>query len=200
MNIFINAGHWKNDPGASVGKFIERDLVMVIRDEVRKLLPDAIYITDDLNIWQSVSKINAMCKPDDIAIDIHLNSHSNPLRRGVECYYYNNYNLAKTLATSISAETGIPNAGPKPDSVSYLGNLSFVRDLNCQSVIVECGYMTNTLDLNLIVEKPDVIARGIFNALNKPSVEELTRQLTILQKIFTIYTQIIALMKEKKML
>jgi len=74
--------------------------------------------------------------------------------------------------------------------VSYLGSLGFVRNLKCQSAILECGYMSNTLDLNILLNDQEKIARGIFYALDKPSVEELKKKITLLQQLLSLYKQL----------
>ena len=183
MRIFINSGHFSKDSGVVVGKYIERDLNNQIRDEIKKLLPDASYIPDELNLKQSISWVNEKCQPEDIAIDIHLNAHANKQQRGVECYYYKNKALAKSVSQMVSENLSIPNRGAKPDTQSYVGSLGWCRNLKCNSVVLECGYLTNIFDLDKVINGKDKIAKGIYEAVAMPAEEVLQKKINNLQKI-----------------
>jgi len=195
--VFINSGHHNLDSGVIVGSLVERDINKQIRDEVRKLLPNAFFVPDNLNLKESIEWINAQAEGGDVALDLHCNSINDSRVRGVECYYFKNYELAKTVSNSISQETGIPNRGPKRDSDSWLGSLGFVRNLKCQSIVVECGYLTNTLDAHILTTNQQAIARGIYNALIVPDRERLIRQkITLLTRLIELYKQLILMLKK----
>lgn len=174
--IIINAGHWQNDSGVVVGNYIERDIVKNIRNELKLLLPNAIYVPDELNLRQSIDWVNEKANPDDIAIDIHLNANKNKTIRGTECYFYKNKELAENLSKQVSGELGIPNRGAIPDTKTWLGSLGWVRQLKCHSVVLECGYMTNTLDLDIILKHQKEIARAIYELLTYSDTDKLKKE------------------------
>ena len=181
--IFVNSGHHNFDKGVVVGNYIERDLVKKIRDELKTLLPDALYVPDELNLRQSIDWVNEKAEADDIAIDIHINANKDKTLRGVECYYYKNKELAESLSKQVAESLGIPNRGAKPDTQTWLGSLGWVRQLKCNSVVLECGYMTNTLDLNIIINNVDKIARGIYELLTYSDTDKLRKENTQLRQL-----------------
>ena len=181
--LFVNSGHCNSDSGVVVGNYIERDIVKKIRDELKILLPDALYVPDELNLRQSIDWVNEKVSPDDIAIDIHINANKDKTLRGTECYYFKNKELAESLSKQVAESLGIPNRGAKPDTQTWLGSLGWVRQLKCNSVVLECGYMTNTLDLNIIINNTDKIARGIYELLTYSNTDKLQKENTQLRQL-----------------
>ena len=66
--LFVNSGHCNSDSGVVVGNYIERDIVKKIRDELKILLPDALYVPDELNLRQSIDWVNEKVSPVDIKL------------------------------------------------------------------------------------------------------------------------------------
>lgn len=189
--IFINAGHWNNDSGATIGQHMERDIVKDIRDIIKDKMPYAKFVPDDLDLKDSIKWINKQAKETDIAIDIHLNCNKNKQMRGTECYYYKSKELAKILSLSVSNRLGIPNGGAKPDTLSFVGSLGFCRDLKCQSVVLEGGYMSNMLDLEIILNGKEKIAQGIYEAVALPAEEVLEKKISEMQRVIDVLIQMI---------
>ena len=187
-SIFINAGHFSRDKGAIVGKYREGNLVMGIRDELKKIMPNAMYVPDDLSLKLSIDWINQRCKPGDVAIGIHLNANSNKLLSGTECYYYKNHKLALDLSAIVSTFLKVPNRGAKPDTQAAVGSLGFVRQLKCSSVVLECGYMTNLFDMSKITAYDGYsrIASAIKDLFYLSDEDELRKEISELKKVIDI--------------
>ena len=175
--IYIDAGHGGKDKGANVGIYWEGELVQAIRNQL-KVLIRAEFIPDDLNLKQTIEYINKTAKSEDLAISIHLNSHKNPSVRGTEAFYSDNPRLAEIFSRFVAKELLIPNRGPIHDSQTFVGSLGFLRQLKCQSVLIEVCYLTNEED------RKRLLNGGIFSAalgikraiesLNTPVVDKLS--------------------------
>jgi N-acetylmuramoyl-L-alanine amidase len=107
----------------------------------------------------------------DFYVSVHADSVRNRSRRGSTVYYHKQFPhsraLAQTIAERFGAMGGIPTGGPRSDSVLYPSGLSVLREARMVSVLVECGYMTNLSDANLLVQSAmqQKIARSIADGL-----------------------------------
>jgi len=71
--------------------------------------------------------------------------------------------LAEVFSRNVARVLNIPNRGPKSDTMSGPGELGWLRKIKCQSVLIECLYLTNSEDLKALDEYK--IAEGIKNAV-----------------------------------
>ena len=168
MRVFLNAGHDLSDPGASHNLNRENKLNIGLRDTFLDLMKkdiEVISVPDVLNLRQSIFWINERVNINDIAFSIHFNSHYNKLVRGTEVYYYNDRerHIAEIFSRTVSNALGIPNRGAKPDRLTWIGSLGWVRNLKCDSVLVEVCYLTNDLDMKAY--HPTRAAKGLQNAV-----------------------------------
>lgn len=201
MKYFINAGHFDEDMGAIIGAYREGELVMGIRDSLQRIAPDFIYVPDNLDLRQSIDWINEQCSQDDIAIGIHLNANNDRSIRGTEAYFFKNYQLAKDMSAVVAESIGIPNRGPKPDSQTYVGSLGFLRQLKCNSVVLECGYMTSMLDMIKITSRKSDIAKAIANMFKVSDIDALRKELSDkdrqISELYQVINQLIAFIAGK---
>lgn len=168
MRYFINAGHHNNDSGhVTWHGYRENEIVKEIRDKVQEKLPEGYYVPDHLPLRDSIDWVNAQCDPDDIAIDIHLNANNNRSIRGTECYYFRDSTLASKYARLISQALKIPNRGHRPDTQTWVGQLGWLRQMRCNSVVIEVCYLTNDEDRDLILtaEGKEKAAEAIVKGL-----------------------------------
>lgn len=186
--VIISAGHHKADPGHVTENGIrENHLVMKIRNEVIKLIPNAIYSNDDMTLRQTIDFINTYNPTDeDLILELHTNANAERSVRGVEVYHYNNYAKASKVAEAIAGALGIPNRGAKPDTASYVGSLGFCRQIK-GGLVVELGYLTNVYDRVRLIDPVyhKKIAEAIKGLLNtpQPSQTELSYLQTLLNKV-----------------
>ena len=188
MNIICKAGHWDRDPGRVTGEFIEHELAKKVVEELKLLLPGAVYVPTSLSLREAIQWVNKRVEPGDLAVETHFNSNNDPNMRGTEAYYSENSRLAGLFSQKVSEALGVPNRGPKHDSTSYVGSLGWLRNLKCQSVLIEACYLTNKEDTRALDVKK--IALGIKNAIDilnwKPEekIQELRiQQISLLQRI-----------------
>ena len=175
--VFISAGHGGSDSGAVGNGFKEKDLNLSIAlacgdylksrgVEVRmSRVKDE---NDDLN--QEARESNAF--GPDLTVSIHNNAGGGD---GVEAWYSIVGGLGKTCAENILAEVvkiGQNSRGAKTRKGSngrdYYG---FIRQTKAPAVIVECAFIDNATDIQIInteskrVVMGEAIAKGILKTL-----------------------------------
>ena len=173
--IFLNAGHSEMDPGANAPKSRfenEAQINMAIRDFVIPELEeqgfDVIVIPDNKTLTQSYLSVNQATSDidDGLALDIHCNCCG---KEGAEVYFYDGYDASKKIAEKLlnayCKETGIKNNKARPDTWSQWKGLSWIRETNVWALLIECGYLDNTNDMDFILSNMDRVAKGIAKGI-----------------------------------
>lgn len=175
--VFLGVGHGGSDPGATANGFKEKDLNLSIalacneelaRHGVSVLMSRTKDENDSLN--DEIKECNAF-KPD-LAVDIHNNAGGGD---GAEAFYHHGGGTGKTLANNMLAEIvaiGQNSRGAKTKKNSagkdYFG---FIRETACPAVIVECAFVDNAKDMQIIDTEAErkamgiAIAKGILKTL-----------------------------------
>lgn len=176
-SVFLGVGHGGNDPGATANGVKEKDLNLSIaqacaaelqRHGVQVKMSRTKDENDDLT--EEIKECNAY--DPDLAVDIHNNAGGGD---GVEAYYHYKGGLSKTLAQNILAEVvkiGQNSRGAKTkrqsDGSDWYG---FIRETVPPAVIVECAFVDNKTDLQIIDTEAErqkmglAIAKGILATL-----------------------------------
>lgn len=178
--VFLGVGHGGSDPGAAANGFKEKDLNLSIalacKAELEKYdVSVAISRTTDETegLETRIKECNAYAP--DLALDIHNNAGGG---NGAEAYYHFGGGTGKTLAENVLAEIvkiGQNSRGAKIKKNSagkdYFG---FIRNTAAPAVIVECAFVDNKSDLEIIDTAQEqkamgiAIAKGILNTLGIP--------------------------------
>ena len=175
--VFIGVGHGGSDPGAVSGSVKEKELNLSIalacRDElVRHGVSVKMSREKDENdpIGEEVNECNAFAP--DLAVDIHNNAGGGD---GGEVFYSHLGGKGKTLAENILAE--IVSIGQNSRGIKTRVNsqgkdyYAFIRNTSCPAVIVECAFVDNATDRQILATEGDrqkmgvAIAKGILKAL-----------------------------------
>lgn len=165
--VFIGIGHGGSDPGAVANGIKEKDANLVIalacRDElVRHGVEVKTSRTKDEAdpLEQRIKECNAY--NPNLALDIHNNAGGGD---GAEVYHYSGGGTSKTLANNILAEAvkaGQNSRGAKvklgSDGRDYFG---FIRQTNPPAVIVECAFLDNKKDVQIIDTIAEQKAMGV---------------------------------------
>ena len=165
-SVFIGVGHGGSDPGAVANGFKEKDLNFAIalacQDELaRHGVLTKISRTKDENddLTERIKECNAF--NPDLAMDIHNNAGGGD---GCEVFYSIYGGTGKVLANNILAEVvkiGQNSRGAKIKKNSsgsdYFG---FIRQTKAPAVIVECAFVDNKKDIQIIDTKAEQIAMG----------------------------------------
>jgi N-acetylmuramoyl-L-alanine amidase len=178
--IFISAGHGGYedgivDPGFMLpGVTTEAAEMIQVRDlvvaELRSRNLAVLSVPDDLSAAQTLAWINERCRPQDVALEIHAGSHSNPATRGAAVFYIAQNNTRRTHAELVLLALRrrvplLPSRGVRPDTDSPTGSLPFTRSLGCPSLLMEIGFLSNPQDLEIIQRQRRDVALGIADGL-----------------------------------
>ena len=177
MKVFLGVGHGGSDPGAVANGVKEKDLNLSIALACRELLEwygvtVGMSRTKDENdpIGDEVKECNAFAP--DLAVDIHNNAGGGD---GGEVFYHYGGGKGKTLAENILAE--IVKVGQNSRGIKTRKNsngkdyYAFIRNTSCPAVIVECAFVDNSTDLQILSteekrkEMGVAIAKGILKTL-----------------------------------
>lgn len=156
MNICISIGHGKSarggyDSGACGGGFQEFKIGREIGKYAAAALREygcnvtLINYDADKSLYSRIKTINA--GKYDLAMEIHLNAAHGT---GSEVYYKVGNNAGKTIAgaisKSIATKFGIPNRGAKVKVQNNADYFGFVREVKCQSLLVETVFIDTASD------------------------------------------------------
>lgn len=180
--VFIAVGHGGSDPGAVANGIKEKDVNLVIalacRTElVRHGVDVGMSRTKDEDDKTTVAECNAF--NPDYAVDIHNNAGGGD---GAEIYHHHGGGKGKSLAQNVLNEIvaiGQNSRGLKTKK-NVLGKdyFEFIRNTKCPAIIVECAFLDNKKDVQIIdttMEQKDMgvaIAKGILKELGITYKEE----------------------------
>lgn len=175
--VFLGIGHGGTDSGATGNGFKEKDLNLTIglacRDELARhgVTVKMSREKDEADpLKDEIKECNAF--NPDLALDIHNNAGGGD---GAEVYHYSKGGKSKELAQNIlnaivalgqnsrGLKTKIGNGG-----ADYFG---FIREIKAPSVIVECAFVDNATDIQIIntAEKQRkmgvAVAQGVLKTL-----------------------------------
>ena len=175
--VYIGVGHGGSDPGAVANGFKESNLNLAIslgtKPELERhgVTVKISRTTDtDKELTERIKECNAF--NPDLALDIHNNAGGGD---GAEVYYYSGGGTSKILAQNVLDEIvkiGQNSRGLKTklndSGKDYFG---FIREVNAPSVIVECAFVDNKTDIQIIDTTAEqkkmgvAIAKGILKTL-----------------------------------
>lgn len=182
--VYIGVGHGGSDPGAVGNGFKEKDLTLAIaiacQDELARhgVLTKISRNKDETD---SVAVKVAECNnfAPDLALDIHINAGGGD---GAEVFHTIKGGTGKKLAQNIlveAMEIGQNSRGTKiKENSSGKDYFGFIRSTNCPAVIVECAFIDNKKDIQIIDTKAEqtamgkAIARGVLKTLGVAINEE----------------------------
>ena len=197
--VFINAGHGGNDSGAvGIGGLKEKDLNLTIalacEAELKRHGVDVI-MHRSTDKGSTSSQVSAACNKyaPSMAVDIHCNAGGGD---GAEVFHHYKGGTGKTLAVNILNEISAigQNSRGAKTRVNSAGKdyYYFIREISCPSVIVECAFLDNKNDVQIIDTAAEqkafgvCIAKGILKTLGvsyivaydpvQKSVDEIARE------------------------
>lgn len=175
--VFLGVGHGGKDPGAIGSGFYEKDLNLSIALACQaELIRHGVIVgmsrttdeNDDLN--EEIRECNAF--NPDLALDIHNNAGGGD---GAEAFYHHGGGVSKTLALNVLEEIvklGQNSRGAKirknDSGTDYYG---FIRQTKAPAVVLECAFIDNAADIQIIDTEAErkamgiALARGILKTL-----------------------------------
>ena len=166
-SVFLGVGHGGSDPGAVALGRKEKDLNLAIalaceNELVRHGVSVMMSRIKDENdtLTEEIKECNAFSP--DLALDVHNNAGKGD---GAEAFYHYGGGLSKTLAVNVLDEIvkiGQNSRGAKTkkgsDGRDYFG---FIRETVAPAVIVECAFVDNATDIQIIDTDAKCKAMGI---------------------------------------
>ena len=184
QKVFLGIGHGGSDPGAVANGFEEKNVNLSVamacqaelaRHGVSVLTSRVKDESDDLT--QRIMECNKFAP--DLALDIHNNAGGGD---GAEVFHHYGGGTGKTLAENILAEVvkiGQNSRGAKiKKNASGKDYFGFIRQTVCPAVIVECAFLDNKTDLQIIDTEEErkamgiAIAKGVLKTLGVAYKEE----------------------------
>lgn len=165
--VFLGVGHGGSDSGASANGFKEKDLNLAIalacKTELeRHGVSVRMSRTKDENdpVAQEITECNAFAP--DLAVDIHNNAGGGD---GAEIFHSVKGGKSTTLGANIIAE--IKRIGQNSRGIKTKRNsngadyYAFIRETKAPAVIVECAFVDNKNDMQIIDTKAKQTAMGV---------------------------------------
>jgi N-acetylmuramoyl-L-alanine amidase len=174
--IIIDAGHGGRDPGVvSASGILEKDINLAVALQLQMLLENGgAYVimtradddalggnkTEDMNR----RRIIADEAQADIFISIHQNAYASPNVRGAQAFYYGDSENGKLLAEFLQEQfkTYLDRDNRRVAAANQ--QYYVLRRTKIPSVLVECGYLTNPNESNLLTteEYQNKVAWAIY--------------------------------------
>lgn len=165
--IIFDYGHGGNDSGAVLGSRYEKNDVLKIGKDVRKILINHGITVDETRSTDKTISLQERCniansKDYEYFISFHRNAF-NKQANGVETFTYTNKNShAIILATNINnamVKVGFKNRGVKS------ANFKVLRSTKAKAVLMEIGFIDNKTDNNIFDNSYNDLVNGIANAI-----------------------------------
>lgn len=171
--IVIDPGHGGYDSGCLSSKAYEKEVDLQIALKLQSKLKSEgyeVYLTRSDDVFVGINDRADLANEQPgalLMVGIHQNSSDNASDSGVEvwtCDKGDNGRLSEILADSVSASTGAANRG-----VQYRDNFVVCSKANMPSVVLECGFLSNSTEADLLIsdDYQDKIAEGVVNGIEK---------------------------------
>lgn len=184
IEVLLDPGHGGKDTGSLEADEPEKDINLRVALLVEQKLKDAgisVAMTRDTDKTVSLDDRVRMANEGDAAVfvSIHQNSYDKDSGiRGIETWFHSLKSqggqesevLASLIQSSVAQTPGIKSRGAVPDA-----DLKVLRETNMAACLIECGYLTNPTDRNLIRDTDfqeqlaGYIADGIIQYLQSSS-------------------------------
>lgn len=168
--IVIDVGHGGKDNGVIVDGFSEKEVTLTIANKIKELNKNPhleIILTRDtdqfITLEERTKQINEI--NPDLVISLHANYTKDKSKRGTELFisdYNPQQEKSKKLAQSFL------NSMDKETVVLKKANFDVLKNVNCPSILIELGFLSNDKDKTLLTsEEGQVkIANSILNVIN----------------------------------
>ncbi len=161
--IVVDPGHGGNRVGTAGGNTSEKAEVLKyglqLRDKLTALGATVIMTrTTDFNPDNNLSPpslyartIPAREGKADLFISIHMDGSLNGSAHGYTVFYFNEYSQPYAKAVAARAETTYKSFTRKSGRGARWNNFEVMRLHDCPSILIECGFMSNTMDIELLI-------------------------------------------------
>lgn len=170
--VIIDAGHGGADPGAVASDgTLEKDLNLVFANIIGKYISDqgikVIYTRDtDRALHIEGSQLSkktqdlkarvqiANTHKNGIFVSVHMNKFSDDSVNGLQVWYSSNGRLSQILADSIQSNVArCVQTNNKRETKKDSNSIYVLKNAQIPAVLVECGFVSNEEELNLLKNK-----------------------------------------------
>ncbi len=168
--IVIDPGHGGRDPGkVGINNILEKDINLSISLKLKKLLElndiqvvmtrtEEVGLYDEGNSNKKRADMNARVEiiknaNADLAISIHQNSFPQENVKGAQVFYHVQSQEGKRLAEILQDQIVKTIADGNHRKAKSNDNYFMLKYTQCPLVIVECGYLTNYREANLLKDE-----------------------------------------------
>lgn len=192
--VVIDAGHGGNDPGKiAVNQALEKDINLAIARKLKNCLEkEQIQVvmtrTDENGLYKESdthkkqADMRARCAvieqaAPDLTVSIHQNSYTSESVKGPQVFYHEDSKAGEQAAACLqeALNTGLSIERPREKKANH--TYYILRRTKSPSVIVECGFLSNSTEAELLVtdayqqQVAEAICRGIKEFLSQEVVE-----------------------------
>lgn len=196
--IVLDPGHGGRDPGkVGVNDSLEKDINLSISFKLKSLLVQndiKVIMTreDDNGLYSETdrNKKNAdlnkrieiiQSSGADLAVSIHQNSFTQEYVKGAQVFYHKQSNTGKRLAEIIQEQLKKTIDDGNHRKAKSNSDYYMLRKTECTFVIVECGYMSNYNEAELLIKDDyqEKLAWGVYLGIMQFINEEEVSQTAI---------------------
>ncbi len=179
--IVLDAGHGGMDPGkVGINGVLEKDINLSIVFKLKELLEKegfTVYLTRDSDQLLASANSASQKKDDMIAriemiadvdpfftISIHQNSFTSPDVSGPQVFYHKDSEVSATMAYVLQDALNTTLNPEKAREPQANDNYYLLTKTPTPTVIVECGFLSNPTEADLLAEESyqDKVANAIF--------------------------------------
>lgn len=169
--VVLDPGHGGKDKGTSKEGASEKDINLAIALKMADLLEEKGIRTlltreDDSFLKLTERSVIANDQGADLFVSVHSNAYDKDNRvSGLECYYQPGSESGKRLAEGLCEK--LKESGEIKTRSAQAKDLSVLRNTECQSILVEVGFLTNDS------EREQLLSEDYQEKLAKELVEAL---------------------------
>ncbi len=168
--IVIDPGHGGRDPGkVGINNALEKDINLSIAKKLKNLLE-----LNDIKVIMTREEDNGLYSEEDsnkkradldnrvdmihnskanLAISIHQNSFSEEYVKGAQVFYHTKSEEGKKLAQMLQSQIVDTIADGNHRKAKSNSSYYMLKKTECPLVIVECGYLSNTNEAELLINE-----------------------------------------------
>lgn len=198
ITIVLDAGHGGEDPGAVTNNLIEKELNLSIVSKLAeffKLTDYRVVLTrsDDRLLYNNGEESRkkyydlynrlkiAESYESSVFVSIHMNKFPLESCKGLQSFYSMNNTSSKLLAESIQSVSKLLLPDNQRLAKSDEGQIYLLKHLQVPAVLVECGFLSNSIEANLLCDEDYqrqlafILFCGISNFIKEYEVENQLR-------------------------